>query len=329
MIKKILFITMLLLALSAKPQSIELGKIVLNPYMEATDNPNQLRANKILLTKLNQIITKNGMAGAGIDDRFIITANTVELETTITATAPAKYVSTLMVTVYLGDAIEGTLFSQWSKEIHAVGDSKYDCYANAYRKINANESGLASMLEDGKRKIVQYYEKFGDQIIASAQAEAKAGDYDKAISQLMSIPAVCGSYSKAMQLAGKFGTEAYEKSNMKLIATARAQWSANPNADGASEAKSTLARIEMPSENVLNQAKLLSDAIAKRLKAVDDRQFALEKEQAQHEMNMEKKRVANQHREQMASIQSAENIAVAYYKSRPKRIYNIRHYHWW
>ncbi len=301
----------------------------MNPYVETSNNPNANRANRILLNKLNQIITKSGMAGAGFDDRFIITANTVELETTVTATAPAKFVSTLMVTVYLGDAIDGTLFAQWGKEIHAVGDSKYDCYANAYRKINANDEGLINMVEEGKKKIIQYYNDYGPQLVAKARAEAKSGDYDKAISRLLSIPAVCGSYSTAMKLAGQLGAESIEKSNLKLIETARAQWAANPNEEGANEARATLSNIENPSANVLNQAKLLSSTIAKRLKAVDDRQFALEKAQTQHEMTMERNRVANQHRERMSAIRSAENIAVAYYKSRPKRIYNINHYHWW
>lgn len=329
MLKKFLYITLILFTLPSKAQTVELGKIVLNPYVETSSDPNANRANKILLNKLNQIITKSGMAGSGLDDRFIITANTTELETTITATAPAKYVSTLMVTVYLGDAIDGALFAQWSEEIHAVGDSKYDCYANAYRKINANESGLINMVEEGKRKIILYYNDYGPQLIARAQAEAKAGNYDRAISRLLSIPTVCNSYSTAMKLAGQLGVESIEKSNLKLIETARAQWAANPNEEGANEAMATLSNIEAPSANVLNQTKQLSSSIAKRLKAVDDRQFALEKEQAQHEMAMEKNRVANQHRERMSAIRSAENIAIAYYRSKPKRIYKINHYHWW
>ena len=317
---------MLCATLCAIADNLELGKIVLNPYVFESTTPDEERANQVLLHRLNGIVNHSGMAGSGIDDRFIITAHSTELETVTTSTAPVKYVMDLMITIYVGDAKEGTLFSQWSTEVKAVGSNRGECYANAYRKINVNDRSLLSAIEQGKQRIIDYYNQFGPKIIAKAQADAQAGNYDEAVSSLMAVPSVCKDYDRAMKLAGQYGFDALEKYNLNVITTARAQWSANPNEYGAAQAQETLTRLETPSANAVAQAQKLTREMATRLQNVEDRLQALAAKQVDYEHQETMRRIQASENVAVATVNAASRAAVAYYKNRPRTVYHV---HWW
>ena len=325
--KYILSIFMLAFMVSnAMAENVELGKIVLNPYVFEASTPDEERANKVLLHRLNGIVNNSGMTGSGIDDRFIITAHSTELETVTTSTAPVKYVMNLMVTIYVGDATDGTLFSQWSTELKAVGSSRGDCLANAYRKINVNDRNLLAAIEQGKQRIIDYYNQFGPKIIAKARADAQAGNYDEAVSRLMAVPSVCKDYDTAMKLAGQYGFDALEKYNLNLITTARAQWSANPTEYGAAQAQETLARLETPSANAVAQAQKLTREMANRLQNVEDCIHALAEKQVEYQHQETMRRINAGEKVAVATVNAASRAAVAYYKSRPRTVYHV---HWW
>ena len=63
------------------------GRIALTPVILENSNIPPAATN-VVLNKLTQIVTKNGLAGDSFDPRFIITANMVELDHYVTATTP-------------------------------------------------------------------------------------------------------------------------------------------------------------------------------------------------------------------------------------------------
>jgi len=113
--KKLILFLFLSLSLSALSQN-NLGKsddgarIVLSTYI-----PDQIEGltpiiQSNLANKLSQIASANGMGGAS-NSRFIITPNVSVLTKDITPTAPPMHAYTIEVTLYIGDGIDGTLFS--------------------------------------------------------------------------------------------------------------------------------------------------------------------------------------------------------------------------
>jgi hypothetical protein len=56
-------------------------------------------AKDVLVNKLNQIATKSGMGGALKNQRFILTANVVEVERGVTSTVPEVYWFNLEITL--------------------------------------------------------------------------------------------------------------------------------------------------------------------------------------------------------------------------------------
>jgi len=184
-----------------KGSSDDAGRIVLNTYVSRSlglaDD-----AKRNLENKLNQIATKNGMGGFALDPRFVITANVVVLTKDITPTAPPMQAYTLEVTLYVGDAIDGTSFSSYSMTVKGVGNNETKAYNNALKNISVDDPKVKAMLEEGKGKIIEYYNSKCDFILREAQTLSEMRKFDEAIYKLVSIPEVCKScYDKAMAAA--------------------------------------------------------------------------------------------------------------------------------
>lgn len=90
--------------------------ISLNPYVPETENLGQ-NANSMLISKLQQIATANGMSGAGFDNRFIITAHIQKLKSSQTQTVPQKNAVEINVGIYVGDGLDGTLYSNYNCDV--------------------------------------------------------------------------------------------------------------------------------------------------------------------------------------------------------------------
>ncbi len=308
-----LFILSCLLSVAAFAQSSSVGKIVLTPYVESSQDTPQ--ADKILLDKLSRIVTQNGMVGNGLSTPFIITAHAIELDKTQTATAPVKTVVNLSVTVYIGNGDDGTLFSSCNFEVKGIGGTTAEAYASAYRKININNPELGAAIQVGKERVSEYYNANASDIISRAKAQAAAGQYDDAYNSLLSIPSICDQYEQAQVLIAKYSKQQLEASNLELITKARAAWSASPTEAGAAEAEGYIGQIESPSDKVTAQATTLLNEISSRL----------QRQQAQERADRLKAQ-QNAHSEKLALINGAAKVAAARAASRPRVVYNI---HWW
>lgn len=324
-----------LLTVATFAQSDDTGKIVLTPYVENSENTPQ--ANTILLDRLNQIVTHSGMVGAGLTTPFIITAHAIELSRTYTSTIPAMTVVTLSVTVYIGNADDGTLFSSCNLELRGVGNSAEEAYVSAFRKINANNSNLNDALTIGKQRICDYYNSNAAGLMSRAKAQAASGQYGDAYNSLLSIPSICNQYEQAQSLLAQLSQEQTESNNQELLTKARAAWSASPTESGAAEAESYIDQIISPTASVSSQATTLLNEISTRLQRQQaqeraDRLKAEERahiEQMQAEENAHSERMQyakNAHNERIALIKGATKVAAARAASRPRVVYNI---HWW
>ena len=302
------------MTLIVNAQDSQSGKIALNATVATTENITD-KTYDIITDKLNLVATSNGCAGRGFDDRFVITAHMQLLDESTTNTAPAKTAIRLNVTIYVGDGIDGTLFSSCNVELKGIGDNKEEAFISAIRKIKPRDSALISCIETGKAKIVSYYESVAPSIITKAKAKASGGHLEEAIADLLAIPTACSKYTEAQSLIGKYGQEACDKANMKIITSARAAWAADPDGNGATKAAQILNGIDCPSKSILAAAKELSNEIAARKQSVADQRLKFEKLQAKWE-----------HQETMSRIDAAARVAEAYWNSRPRVVYRFL---WW
>ncbi len=292
----------------------DLGRIVLTSYLDEGKTVIPKSAYRLLKNKLTQISTQNGMGGS-IPQRFIITANVNVLSKDITQTAPPMNALTIETTFYIGDGIDGTLFSTASTISKGVGESEDKAFIAALKAIKPSSSEFSQFIDTGKRKIIEYYNANGDIYITKAQTLAKEERFDDAIYMLMCIPEVCKDvYTKAMNEASAVFTAMINFESAKYLTEAKAIWASGMDYDSAEKAAKLLAKIH-PDASCYNSAVSLSQEIASRVKELDAREW-------QYKMDEQK----NEHDQQMAQINAAKEIALASAKNQPKIVYNV---YWW
>ena len=356
--KKILSLIFVVIVFSASAED-DFYQISLTPYIEESSQQEALTTN-ILLDKLNQIALHYSVTGNNsIVDRFVITANTRELEKMCMNSTPVKYAVRLMLSIYIGDGDIGTLFSTYSTEIKGVGESYEEAYISAYKKIDTNNKKLLSSVERGYNRIHEFYENNYNSIIQRSKVLASQGNYDEAIYNLFTIPSTCSGFQQAQELAGQLANEENEQYNEKILTSAMACWAASSNKEGASKAQKILDGLKSPSNNVLIKAQIFTNEMALWIQKLEEQENKIEFQRIQneHQENMAQikadaqttqtqiraksrenvalinatSQVAQTHikaksYENIARVNAARDVAVSYYNSRPRRVY---HFHWW
>ncbi|CAM3107800.1 hypothetical protein [Flavobacterium frigoris] len=317
--KKLILLILCFVGLSAYAQNNanepdDIGRITLAAFVPLQIDKIPDAARSLLVNKLSQIATQSGMGGTSSNERFIITANINILSKDLTPTAPPMTALTLEVTLYIGDGIEGTKFASTSINVKGVGENETKAYISALKGISPNNTSIQSFVENGKVKIIEYYNSKCDFIIKEAQALVSQNSYDEAIYRLTSVPTVCkGCYDKSMDAIAPIYQKQIDSDCKLKLAEATSIWSANQSVDGAYKVGEILSAIE-PSASCFGEVKSLSNKIAARVKDLDAREWKYSlKEQAQ----------------ESERIQAYRDIGVAYGNGPKATIvrYNIRG--WW
>lgn len=299
-------------------------KIALTAYVAPNCGVPQASQN-VLQTKLNKLLTSCGF-GSEANQRFILTARVNILSEDVTPTAPPMYAYTLEFDLYIGDGMSGTLFSSTQVEAKGVGNTKDKAYLQALKALNPKKAELKEFVEEGKTKIIDYYEKNGNAIIQSAQALAQNQKYDEALFELSGIPSVCTElYARACDLMKIFYTKQINEEGASKLAEARAIWDANQDRDAADQAGALLAEIN-PQSSAFAQAQQLHSQIAARVKALDDREWAYQMREQQHQHDLENATIQAARDVAIAETQAARDVAVAYANAQPTYVYDI---YWW
>ena len=302
----------------------DFGRIVLSTHIESNVNI-PTYAQKVVSNKLTQIASKNGVAGKSIDQRFIITANLVEVSRDITATVPPMVALTLTPTIYIGDAISGELFSSYElPPVKGVGDNETKAYMNAVKNININNPAIADCVNDGKNKIISYYNSQIDLIIADANALAKSGNYDEAMYILAAVPNVCkDAYIKAVGKIEEIYLQKINEEGEWLYNEALAQWSSSKTDESAQKVVELLSSIN-PLSIAASKGRTLSQNINafQMQKYKDEREYIKRQQEIEHEENMAK--IKTKADIEKAAIKAAQQVATAM-ASRPV----VYRYHLW
>lgn len=182
---------------------------------------------KKLKNIMNQMLTKNGIAGTK-NNRFILTSNIEVVNENILNSTTTLYQYTLNVNFYIGDGIDGILFTNISQEVTGVGETKAAAYTSALGKIKVTSSNLQDFVSEGKARIIEYYNTQCDFIMKEALAKADRKEFDSALQQLLAVPSVCKEcYEKAQDQTVEIYKRKIENECQMNIMQARAEIAAN------------------------------------------------------------------------------------------------------
>lgn len=196
-----LFFSLVSFSQNTRGKANDAGRIVLNTFIDEIEGVPSA-AVKMLKTKISQIATANGMGGNEVFPRFVISADLDVLTKDLTPTAPPKTALTLGVTLYIGDGIEGTVFASEYIELKGISNNETKAFIQSFRALSPRNKKFNSFVENGKKKIIEYYNSRCDFILKEANTLAGQREFDNSIAKLIEVPEVCKEcYDKAMDLS--------------------------------------------------------------------------------------------------------------------------------
>ena len=318
--KKSMLIAILFLGLGfsllAQLKTNDFGRIILNTYLPANTNL-PAEARELLETKLTEIAAINGIGGSQANPRFIITAK-VNVETKdIVAGPPQLIAQILAIRIYVGDAINNTIFSSTTIKLKATGTNENKAYINAFRSINCQSKELSECLDIAKNKIIAYYTAQCDLLSKEARTLVGKQQFDEAIYKLALIPEVCADCYTSSQATIKWVyQQKIDYEGAAKLTQAKTAWMNNQNSEGARAASDLLNEIN-PQAACYNQISPLVKAIAQKIMADEKREWQFQMKQYADNLVMEKNR-----------INAYRDIAVEYAKHQPQVVVYNRII-WW
>lgn len=183
-------------------KSDDAARIALAPVID--DNAMPASAKGMLESKIRKICTLNGLAGEGSNPMFSIRATVDVLSKDLTATAPPMHALSLTVNMFIVDNATGNVFSQTSVDVKGAGQNESKAYAQAIKSLDPKRGQFKAFVEQGKNKIIEYYNSQCDMIISRANALKAQGRDGDASALLYSVPEVCKEcYDRCMEIAGQ------------------------------------------------------------------------------------------------------------------------------
>lgn len=159
-------------------------------------------ARESLLNKMTQIATANGLGGEP-GQRFILAATVNILDKQVQASAPPMHLVELELTLFIGDGKEGVLFASAAQKIKGLGENETKAYLNALKNVKPKDPEWAELIEQGRSRIIEYYNTKCDLIIQRAMGLSGQEKFEEAMAELMAVPEVCAEcHAFAMEAAG-------------------------------------------------------------------------------------------------------------------------------
>lgn len=264
-------------------------------------------AKALIENKLTQLLTKNGIAGLNYLGQFVLTVTTTPLDKDVIPGPPMKIAEKMELNLYIVDTQAQTIFSSTSVTVRGLGETETKCYLNAISHMPMQSPQLAKFIEEGKNKIIEYYDHEGEQLIKKAQFLAQQKKYDEALYWVSLIPQQSKHYDAALA-AGQDIYQKYLNNECNInLAYARQAWAAEQNSSGAYAAGEYLANI-LPDAACYDEAMELYREI--KGKVLDDWKFEMKK--YQDGVDLESQR-----------IDAMRQVGVAYGNHQPTQTTNI------
>lgn len=245
-------------------------------------------ACNVLYQSLSRVATENGLTTESPTTPFVLTAHCDVLDKSNLPGPPIQTVYNLGITFYMADTYSQKKFGTAYIALDGVGTGEVKSYINAFRRINSKNQEIERLINNGKQKMISYYDSQYKNIIKEAERLTSIQKYEEALAMVLSIP-LC---SKGGEEAAEFGLQLYtrhlDRMNLFILNTANAIWSAGQDSESALRACSLLAQID-PDAACYAEAKMLMGEIKKQIRS--DIDFEM-RQKYNDQISLEKDRIA-------------------------------------
>lgn len=323
---------MCMICTQAQERLDDIGRMTIHAYIpESEELPYE--SHKLLETKLSQIISANGIADNENFVRFVLTAKVNVISKDIVAGPPQRISQKLDITLTLGDIEEDKVYAQQTISVVGIGQSLEKSYISAFKNINPKNTAITAFMQEGKEKILAYYQTHCEDIIAEAKKQASLQHYEHALMLLTSIPDVCADcFDEAARVATPIYRDMIEARGAEFLNQASAVWAKNPTKDGAKEATRLLSQINFAASCQPQAASLMRE-ITDKMNEIDRREWEHQMQVYQDGIEREKRQWAQHVKEyedrvqtQRMYLKAARDVAITYAQYQPKVVTRVINY---
>lgn len=293
--------------MSATMLAVETQYLPISVYAADDSESFPQGAKAMVENKLTQLLTRNGIAGLDYMGQFILTVTTTPLDKDVIPGPPAKIAEKMEMNLYIVDAYAKTIFSSTSLTVKGLGETENKCYLNAISHMPLQSPQMTKFIEEGKAKIIEYYDHEGEALLKRAAYLAGQKNYEEALFIVSLIPQQSKHYDAALAAGLDIYQQHIDNQCNINLAAARVAWAAEQNTRGAYAAGEYLANI-LPDAKCYGEAMELYKVI--KGKVLDDWKFEMKK--YQDGVDLEKLR-----------IDAARQVGVAYGTHQPAQTTSI------
>lgn len=233
------------------------------PVEQLSEIPEEI--NEQMMTRFTSALAKVDVSASPDFGQFFLTGKFSDIYKDVVPGPPKKHALHTTLTVYVGDAINKTVYSTCTFDLRGVGTSEQRAYINALSQLNGSNKKLTDFIDKARVKIVDYYDKNYRNILSKASLAAKMRNYEEALMYAASIPECSKGYSSAVSAMLDYYQNYIDYEGQMLLAAARAAWAESPDREGAEAAHGYLVQID-PDAACYPQASSLMNEIKKVVK---------------------------------------------------------------
>jgi len=222
--KNSLFLTLLMILISmgtsrlsaqnSAGQSDDFARIAIAPTIPEELKKLPAGTQEMLLGKMRQIISLNGMSALDNGSLFVIFPQLMVLTSDVAPTTPPVFTYNMEVVFNIADRYTGNVYASASQTLKGAGKTEQAAYNNAFQQINVRNGKYKAMVEKGKEAIVEYFNAHCDLAISRAKSLADQYNWIAALGILNSVPPVCREcFDKCNEAASEIGK------NMPVVIT--------------------------------------------------------------------------------------------------------------
>ncbi len=213
--------------------------------------------NNQLAQRLTVAVTqsKSGILADSNYDQFFISGRFAEEYADVVPGPPMQHAVSATLTLYIGDVNSEKVFATKSFQLRGVGTSQTRAYVDALRSLNGRNAELQKFIADGRAKVISYFDRNYEQLLAQASKAYQMKDYEQALYISTSIPSCCVGYDEALRFTLKVYRAYVDNTAKNLLMKAKGEWAVSPDENGAAAAMALLNQID-------NDASCYGEALA-------------------------------------------------------------------
>jgi len=249
-----------------------------------------------MINKLNQMLTAQGMASLNNNGQFVLTAFMVPQDKEVLAGPPMQIMETMNANLYIADVVQKNVLATMEQPVKGLGRDETRSYLDAIKHLNTSSPAVAKFIEEGKNKIIAFYDSESPRIMKEALVLSEMHEYEHALYLVTAIPSQCKYYDESLKTILTIFHAYQDYACSKLLQQARMAWAAEQNSAGAEKAGEFLGQI-YPDAACYDDAMALYNEIKDKVLA----DWYFQMKMYQDQVDLEKQR-----------IEAARQVGIAY-----------------